>query len=138
VIWTTPELSVINVIHLLLKALPHNCIATTTDSEVQRRISIDGSTSHSELSGHSATLKQIQNVATDLIHGSLEKSSKESNRRVFAFYKECMLFNYLVVGLIQLFLQFLKMHEMQANTLHATLIVKTLKNRFWVEIDINL
>jgi hypothetical protein len=27
------------------------------------------------------------------------------------------------------------MHEMQANTLHATLIVKTLKNRFWVEID---
>jgi hypothetical protein len=36
-------------------------------------------------------LKQIQNVATDLIHGSLEKSSKESNRRVFAFYKECML-----------------------------------------------
>jgi hypothetical protein len=29
VIWTTPELSVKNVIHLLLKALPHNCIATT-------------------------------------------------------------------------------------------------------------
>ena len=42
-----------------------------------------------------------------------------------------------MVGLIQLFLQFLKMHEMQANTLHATLIVKTLKNRFWVEIDTN-
>lgn len=28
-IWTTPELSVKNVTHLLLKALPHNCIATT-------------------------------------------------------------------------------------------------------------
>jgi hypothetical protein len=74
-IWRTPELSVKNVIHLLLKALPHNCIATTigkhsriviwyfnqpscpytqykkhcsrssfsfADSEVQRRISIDG------------------------------------------------------------------------------------------------
>jgi hypothetical protein len=61
------------------------------DSEVQRRISIDGSTSNSELSGHSATLKQIQNVATNLIHGSLEKSSKDSYRRVFAFYKEFML-----------------------------------------------
>ena len=48
------------------------------DSEVQRGISIDGSTSNSELSGHSATLNQIQNVATNLIHGSLEKSSKES------------------------------------------------------------
>jgi hypothetical protein len=31
VIWTTPELSVKNVIHLLLKALPHNCIATTIE-----------------------------------------------------------------------------------------------------------
>ena len=61
------------------------------DSEVQRRISIDGSTSNSELCGHSATLKQIQNVATNLIHGSLAKSSKESYRRVFAFYKEFML-----------------------------------------------
>jgi hypothetical protein len=28
-IWTTPELSVKNVTHLLLKALPLNCIATT-------------------------------------------------------------------------------------------------------------
>jgi hypothetical protein len=102
-----------NVTHLLLKALPHNCIATTigknsriviwyfnqsvghlianqcfrnrppnpillykkhcsrssfsfADSEVQRRISIDGPTSNSELCGHSATLKQIQNVATNL------------------------------------------------------------------------
>ena len=45
----------------------------------------------SELCGHSATLKQIQNVATNLIHGSLAKSSKESYRRVFAFYKEFML-----------------------------------------------
>jgi len=36
-------------------------------------------------------LKQIQNVATNLIHGSLEKSFKESYRRVFAFYKEFML-----------------------------------------------
>jgi integrase len=36
-------------------------------------------------------LKQIQNVATNLIHGSLAKSSKESYRRVFAFNKEFML-----------------------------------------------
>ena len=36
-------------------------------------------------------MKQIQNVATNLIHGSLEKSSKESYRRVFVFYKEFML-----------------------------------------------
>ena len=36
-------------------------------------------------------MKQIQNVATNLIHGSLAKSSKESYRRVFAFYKEFML-----------------------------------------------
>ena len=36
-------------------------------------------------------MKQIQNVATNLIHGSLAKSSKESYRRVFAFNKEFML-----------------------------------------------
>lgn len=36
-------------------------------------------------------MKQIQNVTTNLIRGSLAKSSKESYRRVFAFYKEFML-----------------------------------------------
>ena len=36
-------------------------------------------------------MNQIQNVATNLIHGSLEQSFKESYRRVFAFYKEFML-----------------------------------------------
>jgi hypothetical protein len=119
------------------------------DSEVQRRISIDGSTSHSELSGHSATLKQIQNVATNLIHGSLAKSSKESYRRVFAFYKEFMLLYFPLEMVFPASLEHLTLFiaycfqkklasEMQANTLHATLIVKTLKNRFWVEIDIDL
>jgi hypothetical protein len=81
VIWTTPELSVKNVIHLLLKALPHNCIATTIGNNSRIIIWY-----FNQSVGH-----LIQNVATNLIHGSLEKSSKESNRRVFAFYKEFML-----------------------------------------------